>query len=137
MPIKVEIFTSEPPCSGGRLLLKLVEKIKEEYKDRIEIEIYRGVNPKLSEYGINASPAVVIDKDIRIIGVCPSEETLKEALREAGFKIAKSIVLARDIDMKKVALHTDIGKGLGVEKYISQEDIRKAKELIIKAIMEK
>jgi predicted DsbA family dithiol-disulfide isomerase len=84
MPIKVEIFTSEPPCSGGRLLLKLVEKIKEEYKGRIEIEIYRGQNPKLSEYGINASPAVVIDKDIRIIGVCPSEETFKEALREAG-----------------------------------------------------
>jgi hypothetical protein len=36
-----------------------------------------------------------------------------------------------------VALHTDIGKGLGVEKYISQEDVRKAKELIIKAILEK
>jgi hypothetical protein len=39
--------------------------------------------------------------------------------------------------MKKVALHTDIGKSLGVEKYISQEDVRKAKELIIKAILEK
>ena len=84
MPVKVEIFTSEPPCSGGRLLLKLIEKIKEEYKDKIEIEIYRGVNPKLKEYGINASPAAVIDKDIRIVGVCPSEETFKEALREAG-----------------------------------------------------
>ncbi len=84
MPVKVEIFTSEPPCSGGRLLLKLIEKIKEEYKDKIEIEIYRGVNPKLKEYGINASPAVVIDRDIRVIGVCPSEETIKEALREAG-----------------------------------------------------
>jgi len=84
MPVKVEVFISEPPCSGGRLLLKLIEKIKEEYKDKIEVEIYRGINPKLSEYGINSSPAVVIDKDIRIIGVCPSEETLKEALREAG-----------------------------------------------------
>jgi hypothetical protein len=29
MPVKVEIFTSELPCSDGRLLLKLVEKIKE------------------------------------------------------------------------------------------------------------
>lgn len=84
MPLKVEIFTSEPPCSGGRLLLKLIEKIKEEYKDKVEIQIYKGVNPKLDEYGIAASPAVVIDKDIRIIGVCPSEETFKEALREAG-----------------------------------------------------
>ncbi|MEM0313022.1 MAG: thioredoxin family protein [Candidatus Bathyarchaeia archaeon] len=84
MPVKVEVFTSEPPCSGGRLLLKLIEKIREEYKDKIEVEIYRGMNPKLSEYGIAASPAVVIDKDIRIVGVCPSEETFREALREAG-----------------------------------------------------
>jgi predicted DsbA family dithiol-disulfide isomerase len=82
--VKVEVFTSEPPCSGGRLLLKLIERVKEEYKDRVEVVVYRGENPKLSEYGINASPAVVIDGDIRIIGVCPSEETLKEALREAG-----------------------------------------------------
>jgi predicted DsbA family dithiol-disulfide isomerase len=82
--VKIEVFTCEPPCSGGRLLLKLIERVKEEYKDRVEVEVYRGENPKLSEYGINASPAVVIDGDIRIIGVCPSEETLKEALREAG-----------------------------------------------------
>lgn len=84
MPVKVEVFTSEPPCAGGRLALKLINKIKDEYKDKIEIEIYRGTNPKLNEYGIAASPAVVIDGDIRIIGVCPSEETFKEALREAG-----------------------------------------------------
>jgi hypothetical protein len=38
---------------------------------------------------------------------------------EVAVKIAKSIVLARDIGMKKVVLHTDIGKNLGVEKYIS------------------
>ena len=84
MPIKVEVFVSEPPCSGGRLLLKIIEKLKEEYKEKIEVEIYRGENPKSREYGINMSPAIVIDKDIRIIGVCPSETTLREALREAG-----------------------------------------------------
>jgi hypothetical protein len=83
MPIKIEIFTSEPPCSGGRLLLKL-EKIKEECGNKIEVEICCGVCQKLEEYGMKVSPAIVIDKDIRIIGVCPSEETLKEALREAG-----------------------------------------------------
>lgn len=84
MRIKVEVFTSEPPCSGGRLLLKLIDRIREEYREKIEVEIYKGVNPKLAEYQIATSPAVVIDTDIRIIGVCPSEETLKEALREAG-----------------------------------------------------
>ncbi len=57
-------------------------------------------------------------------------------MEAAGFKILKSIVLARGIDMEKAASHTDIGKGLGVEKCISQEDIKKAKEVIMKAIME-
>jgi len=84
MSVKIEVFVSEPPCSGGRLLLKLIDRIKEEYGDEVEVEIYRGLSPKLEEYGIKASPALAIDKDIRIIGVCPSEETLKEALREAG-----------------------------------------------------
>jgi uncharacterized metal-binding protein len=64
-------------------------------------------------------------------------ECSRKIIEAAGFKVAKSIVLVRDIGMKKVALHTDIGKGLGLEKYISQEDVEKAKELIIKAIMEK
>lgn len=84
MAIKVEVFVSEPPCSGGRLLIKLIQKIKEEFGDKIEVEIYRGINPKLKEYEIEVSPSLVIDRDIRIIGVCPSEETLREALREAG-----------------------------------------------------
>jgi len=87
MVTKMEVFTSNPPCSGGRLLLKLIEEIKDEYKDKIEVEIYRGICEKLKEYQIQASPAVVIDGDIRIIGVCPSKETLKEALREAGAAI--------------------------------------------------
>jgi uncharacterized metal-binding protein len=64
-------------------------------------------------------------------------ECSRKIIEAAGFKVAKSIVLVRDIGMKKVALHTDIGKGLGLEKYISQEDVKKVKELIIKAIMEK
>jgi len=82
--VKVEVFVSNPPCSGGRLLLKLVEEIEAEYKDKIRVEIYRGLCEKLREYQIEGSPAIVIDGDIRIIGVCPSKETFKEALREAG-----------------------------------------------------
>jgi uncharacterized metal-binding protein len=75
-------------------------------------------------------------KKIITVDGCPFE-CARKTIENAGFKIAKSIVLVRDIGMKKVALHTDIGKSLGVEKYISQEDIRKAKELIVKAILEK
>jgi len=75
-------------------------------------------------------------KKIITVDGCPFE-CARKTIEAAGFKIDKSIVLVRDIGMKKVALHTDIGKGLGLENYISQEDVKKAKELIIKAILEK
>lgn len=84
MPLKVEVFTSQPPCSGGRLLLKLMEEIREEYGDQIELQVYKGPCDQLKKYKIDVSPAIVIDKDIRIIGVCPSKQTLEDALREAG-----------------------------------------------------
>lgn len=84
MSLKVEVFASQPPCSGGRLLLKLIEEIKEEYRDQIEVKIYKGPGDHLKKYQIDVSPALVIDQDIRIIGVCPSKQTLKDALREAG-----------------------------------------------------
>jgi len=82
--LKVEVFTSEPSCSGGRLVLKLIEEIKSEYGDKIEVEIYKGPGEKTKEYNLTVSPAIVIDKDIRIIGVCPSKATFVDALREAG-----------------------------------------------------
>ena len=82
--IKIEVFASEPPCSGGRLLLKLIDRIKPELEGKAAIIVYRGVNEKTEEYGLSFTPAIIIDKDIRIIGVCPSEETLRNALFEAG-----------------------------------------------------
>ncbi|RLI35651.1 hypothetical protein DRO53_00670 [Candidatus Bathyarchaeota archaeon] len=59
-------------------------------------------------------------------------ECSRKTIEAGGFKITKSITLTRDIGMKKKALHIDIGKGLGIEKYISADEVRKAKELIIK-----
>jgi len=82
--ITVEVITSVPPCSGGRLLLKRVEQLKQEYGEQIEIVKYEGVNEKTEEYEIVNGPAIIIDKDIRITGMCPSIETLHNALREAG-----------------------------------------------------
>ena len=80
----VEVFTSLPPCSGGRLTKKLMHEIAERYGDRVDIKIYEGPNEKAKEYGIDTTPAIVIDRDIRIIGVTPSLETLENALKEAG-----------------------------------------------------
>ena len=51
--------------------------------------------------------------------------------------MTKSIVLVRDIGMKKKALHEDIGQNMKpLMEYVSQEDVKRAKELIIKALQQ-
>jgi protein-disulfide isomerase len=80
----IEVFASLPPCSGGRLVKKRMKELEKRYGDRVEIKIYEGINEKVKEYGIETTPAIVIDEDIRIIGVAPSIETLENALKEAG-----------------------------------------------------
>jgi hypothetical protein len=66
------------------MVLRLVDEIKRDYEEKIEVEIFRGLSEKAKEYDLKVSPAIIIDKDIRIIGVCPSKKTLKNAIREAG-----------------------------------------------------
>jgi uncharacterized metal-binding protein len=67
---------------------------------------------------------------------CPFECSRKMT-EQAGFKVTKSIVLVRDIGMNKKALHEDIGQNMkGLMEYVSEEDVKKAKELIVKTILE-
>jgi len=135
MPTHENIIFS---CFGGlsntgiTSALACLEVIKELGLEKVAIgclpSVPLGVKPVLGK-------AKAAKKIITVDG-CPFE-CARKTIEAAGFKIDKSIVLVRDIGMKKVALHTDISKGLGVEKYISKEDVRKAKELIIKTILEK
>jgi len=67
---------------------------------------------------------------------CPFE-CARKTVEQSGFTPTKSIVLVRDIGMKKKALHEDIGEGIkNVMKYISDEEVKKAKELIVKTLLE-
>jgi len=75
-------------------------------------------------------------KKVVTVDGCPFECS-KKITEKAGFKVTKSIVLVRDIGMKKKALHEDIGQNMkGLMEYVSQDDVKKAKELIVKAILE-
>jgi hypothetical protein len=77
-----------------------------------------------------------VAKKVVTVHGCPFECSRKIA-EQAGFKVTKSIVLVRDIAMKKKALHEDIGQNMkGLMEYVSQDDVKRAKELIIKAIWE-
>jgi hypothetical protein len=82
--VKIEAFLSIPTCSGGVSLSKLLKEIEGELGDKVEIAIYRGRHELYEKYNLTAAPAVVVGELVRIMGVCPSKETLLAALREAG-----------------------------------------------------
>lgn len=76
-------------------------------------------------------------KKIITVDGCPFE-CARKTVEQSGLTPTKSIVLVRDIGMKKKALHEDIGGDIKtLMSYISDDDVRKAKELIVKAIIEK
>lgn len=62
-------------------------------------------------------------------------ECSRKTVEAADLEIAGSIVLARDLHMKKVAFHRDIGKGQGVMAYMSEQEVRSAKELSERIIL--
>jgi uncharacterized metal-binding protein len=75
-------------------------------------------------------------KKVITVDGCPFECSRK-IVEQAGFKPTKSIVLTRDIGMKKKGLSEDIGGNIkGVMDYISDDDVKMAKELIVKTILE-
>ena len=74
-------------------------------------------------------------KKIIAVDGCPFECSRK-VVEQAGFKPI-SIVLTRDIGMKKKGLSEDIGKDIkGVMDYISDNEVKQAKELIVKTLLE-
>jgi len=74
-------------------------------------------------------------KKIVTVDGCPFE-CARKIVEQAGFKPI-SIMLTRDIGMKKKGLSEDIGKEIkGVMEYISDDDVKKAKELIVKTVLE-
>lgn len=84
--VKIEVFLSIPTCSGGVSLSKLLEEIEREFGNRVEVITHKGRHELFEKYNLTAAPAVVVGELVRIMGVCPSKETLISALREAGLE---------------------------------------------------
>lgn len=75
-------------------------------------------------------------KKIITVDGCPME-CARKTTEQAGFGVTRSIMLVRDIGMKKKALHEDIGQDIkDVMEYISQEEVEKAKNLIVQSIQQ-
>jgi hypothetical protein len=84
--VKLEIFSGDPPCPGCVAIIELAQRVAAKYEGELELDIYRGSDAmqKFEEYKLFCVPAAVINGTIRIEGMCPSEATLNNALREGG-----------------------------------------------------
>lgn len=84
--VKIEAFLSIPTCSGGVNLSRLLKEIQEEFGDRVEVITYKGRHELFEKYNLTTAPALVIGELVRIMGVCPSKESLISALKEVGLE---------------------------------------------------
>jgi hypothetical protein len=84
--VKIEAFFSASNNDKDICLARLLEEISREFGDSLEIVSYRTHNELFDQYCLTATPAVVIEELIKIIGFCPSKETLVSALEESGLE---------------------------------------------------
>jgi len=84
--VKIEAFYSTSSNSSDVNLSTLIENIKQEFGDKVEIVTYQGQNENFNEYCLTVTPALVIEEMIKFMGFCPSKETVVSALRESGLE---------------------------------------------------
>jgi len=125
-------------CFGGlsntgiTSALASLEAVKELGLERVSIGCLGGLPLKVAPVLGKTKAA----KKVITVDGCPFECSRK-ITEQAGLKVTKSIVLVRDIGMKKKALHEDIGLNIkGLMEYVSMDDVKRTKDLIIKAILE-
>lgn len=84
--VTMEVFSSGSLCSGCVRILELADKYAERHKGKLKVAKFIGEKATsiLAKYELGCVPALVINHKIRIEGICPSETTLDNALREAG-----------------------------------------------------
>ena len=84
--IKLEVFSGDPPCPGCVAIIDLAQAVAARYPGELELSILKGQEAmaKFEAYRLFCVPAVVVNGSIRIEGMCPSEATLNNALREGG-----------------------------------------------------
>jgi thioredoxin family protein len=84
--VRLEVFSGDPPCPGCVAILELAERVAAKYAGELELTVYEGTAglEKFEEYKLFCVPAAVVNGSIRIEGMCPSEATLNNALREGG-----------------------------------------------------
>jgi hypothetical protein len=85
--VRIEVFVSIPPCSGGVAVKRLLQQIDAEFGDKVEVIFHTGPgDPEWEQYAINNAPALVVGDLVKFVGLAPSKDSLIGALREAGIE---------------------------------------------------
>jgi hypothetical protein len=82
--VKIEAFLSEPQTTADVRLSQLLVRFEVELGEKLQIAIFGEDNVLFDKYNLTRTPAVVIGEMIKIIGVCPSDESIFSALKELG-----------------------------------------------------
>ena len=84
--VQLEVFSGDPPCPGCVAIMELAQKVAAQYEGELELTVLKGQEAmaKFEQYRLFCVPAAVVNGSIRIEGMCPSEATLNNALREGG-----------------------------------------------------
>ncbi len=84
--VTLEVFSGDPPCPGCVALVELARTVAAKYEGELELVVLKGAEAmeKFEAYRLFCVPAAVVNGTIRIEGMCPSEATLNNALREGG-----------------------------------------------------
>lgn len=84
--VQLEVFSGDPPCPGCVALVDLARRVAAQYEGELQLQVYIGAEgmERFEKYRLFCVPAAVVNGTIRIEGMCPSEATLNNALREGG-----------------------------------------------------
>jgi uncharacterized metal-binding protein len=125
------------PCFGGAsnvgvvTALATLEAVKEVGLDKAGI----GCLAILPIFGDSMKSQMAKAKKIISVDGCPVV-CAKQLVERAGLKTTRSIVLQRDIKMENKSLDIDTESKKDISQHIEEEEIKKAKDLIVKAILE-
>jgi hypothetical protein len=86
--MKIDVFVNGSGADGTKdsKLMQLLEEIRGQYGEQIELVIHNDQDELFHEHNITMTPAVVIEDLIKIVGVVPSKESLLYALRCTGLE---------------------------------------------------
>ena len=87
--MKIDVFLSNSEYTAGSnegKLVKLLEEIRGQYSNQIELITHKNNDELFHEHNITATPAIVIEDLIKIVGLVPSRESLLYALKATGLE---------------------------------------------------